>query len=209
MGTWVAGWQRGLEERAGPVLLALALFVSGVILGALAVGALGEADKHELAAAVSAHFGTLAAGRPLAGTAALHRVLGEHLRTAAVFWLLGLTVAGSLGAMGLLVLRGFASGFAAAFLGASMGWRGVLWSAAALLPHGIVAVPALVLMAGGTAHFALAVVRGPARQTRSGWRRHFGQYSGWMARCALLLLAAALIEAYVTPLIMRWSAGLP
>ncbi len=198
---------RGLRARQGPVVLALALFAMGIVFGALAVGALGERDKQELLGAATELFRTLGrTGPPVPPAQALARSLGTHLKSVVMFWVLGVTVVGSLGALGLTFMRGFATGFAAGFLGAEMGWRGVAYAAAALLPHGLLAVPALLLATAGAVHFSLQLLQGRIRQSKAIFYRELGRYSLWMLGAMGLLTGASFVEAYVTPQFMRLVA---
>lgn len=200
----------GTDERVGPMLVAAALFVAGVIFGALAVDSLGQADRRETLSAVVDLFRSLGNGeRPASPLAVLEEAVGEYARTVALFWALGLSVVGSVFVLGETFLRGFATGFAAGFLGAEMGWRGTLYSAAALVPQGLLATPGLVAAAGGALHFALALTGGRARRNHSAFYRELGQYTRWMALSLLALALSALVEAYVTPLFMGLAGRLP
>lgn len=200
---------RGVDQRAGPALVALALFAIGVVFGALAVGSLGEQDRQQLAGAVSDLFVSLGRGAPpVAPGAALLRAVGRQLKMVALFWALGITVVGSLGVLAMMLLRGLAAGFAAGLLGAELGWRGTLFSAAALLPQNLIAVPALVLAAAGAVHFSALVCWGGLRRDRMRFQRELMRYNGWMLTCLGALLAGAVAEAYLTPYLMQLVARL-
>lgn len=199
-----------LEERVGPVLLALALFVAGVIFGALAVGSVGETDRRETMAAVTDLFRGLARGeRPLPPLVALGEAARDYVRLILLYWALGLSVVGSVVALGETFLRGFAAGFAAGFLGAELGWRGIAYSAAALLPQGVLTVPGLAAAAGGTVHFAALLAGGRARKNRSAFYAELSRYTRWMALSLFLLLCAALVEAYAAPVLMGLAGRIP
>lgn len=198
---------RGLEERRGSLLLAAVLFAMGILFGALAVGALGERDRQELVGAAEALFRTLRnSGAPTSPGQAFARSLGVQLKSLALFWALGITAVGSLAVLALTFLRGFAAGFAAGFLGAELGGRGMLYAAAALLPHNLLAVPGMLLAAAGAIQFTVLLLRGHIRQTRAVFYRELGRYSAWMLGVLAVLVAASFVEAYVTPLFMRLAA---
>lgn len=192
------------------MLLGFALFVMGVVFGAMGVGALGAADRLELLNLVLGHFAGLRHGPSAGGSlpGAFVDLAGRYLSLIGLFWLLGLSVVGSLYGLAYLFYRGYAAGFAAGFLHAQLGWKGVLYAAAALLPHNLVAVLAIVLAAAGALDFALALVQGRGRRSRSDFYRELGDYTRWMAGAALLAVVAALVEAVVTPLLMRMAAGI-
>lgn len=192
------------------MLLALALFVAGVVFGALAVGSLGETDRRETIAAVSDLFRSLSRGeRPLPPPAVLGEAVQESVRLVLFFWALGLSVVGSVVVLGETFLRGFAAGFAAGFLGAELGWRGIAYSAAALLPQGLLTVPGLAAAAGGAVHFALLLAGGRARRSRGAFYAELSRYTRWMVLSLFALLCAGVVEAYATPVLMGLVGRIP
>lgn len=189
------GWPRpGLGKRFGPwMLLAEALLLISLIAGVVGAASLPESVRRQVESSL-----TLPPGEPLPGhellTAALRRNLVE---SAVPAWLLGLSLAGFPLAWGILAWRSFQVGFAAAFL---WGWTGSGRRAAllALVPHNLLALPALCLL-------AVALARLSARILFSLWRgrplpRDRALADGLVAGGATIaLVGASYVEAYVTP----------
>lgn len=210
---WLEAWQRrlvaGVQDRLGPAAVCLALFAMGVVFGALAVGAVGSQDRAELALSVRQLVrGMTLSGPPLPPAREFGYTVAAGLQALALWWALGITVVGSLAVLGLLFLRGFATGFAAGLLGAELGWRGTVLAAAALLPYEALAAPATVLAAAGAVHFSLQILRGPVRVSRALFYRELRRYTAWMAGAGLALVAAGLARALLAPHLMLLAGAL-
>lgn len=77
-------------------------------------------------------------------------ILDNVLKTAALLFVLGLTVIGAPLVLGIVFLRGFVLGFTVGFLIQETSLNGLILAAAAVLPpHNVVAVPAIMIAAGG------------------------------------------------------------
>lgn len=188
-----------------------AVLVAGLLMGALAVGSLGAAERQDLVRYLSEFIQSLGAAPGVESQAvAFHLSLGQALQgallQAGLIWLLGVTVVGVAGIFLLAFIRGFAIGFAAGFLAAELGWRGMLFSLAALLPQNLLAVPALLVGGSLAASFAW-------RQVLSRWQRRpfayyqeLSEFSGALVPAALALVGAALVEAVLSPLLMSLAS---
>ncbi len=197
-----------LAGRLGMGGLLAAMLLLGVVTGALAVRGLGSLERQELMDLLGGYMRTLAdpGGAPPAGL--LGRALLSHSKTLVIVWLLGITVLGLPGVLALAFTRGFVAGFAAAFLAGQSGWRGIVFSLAAMLPQNLLAWPAL-LMAG-----ALSLSFG-VRFAQAHWQRRpfpyyaeLGNYSIAMLLPALGFVGAAVLEASLCPVLMALAARL-
>lgn len=203
-------WQRNLEdfvERHSLVLLLLgALFVIGVVFGALAVRSVDTRERAELAVYLGDTLKALL--RPAGGEGGLllKQALWRSAKVLGLLWVLGISLVGIFGVMGLALVRGFISGFAVGFLAAELGWKGLLVAVAGHLPHSLIEVPALLV--GGTAAvaFSLQVVR----SWRQGRRLpHFypalARFTGTLMATGLALMVGGLVESYLSPALVRFA----
>lgn len=206
-------WRRQLDEyleqNSGPVLLLCILFAIGVTFGALAVRSLEMRDRVELVTylnSVMAMLGSLPEGT---GLLLVKQSLIRELKWLALLWVLGISLVGVLGVMIASIIRGFISGFVVAFVAAELGWKGVLLAAAGHLPQTILQVPALIVAASASVALSLQVIR--SWQQRRRMPRFYpalAAYSGTFVATGLVMVAAALVEGYVTPVIVRFVATL-
>jgi stage II sporulation protein M len=184
------------------------IFVIGVVVGALAVKTLPEGQKIELIGYLKIFFQGLVQGPAGADTPALFSaVLLNGAKTIGLIWLLGFTVIGIPFVLFIVFTRGFVIGFTVGFLVNEYIMKGLAFALASVLPHNFFAVPALLAAGVAATSFSLMLVR----------RRQRGQVNivyesvGYTILCLLMLalmLVAAVVEVYISPVFMKLVAGL-
>jgi stage II sporulation protein M len=192
-----------LDEHKGAVLLLVALFVIGVVFGALAVRSLEVNDRLDIVQYLGTNLVRME--HPDEGTQqiVMWRALSGNAEVVLLFWVLGISVVGVVGVMLYVLMRGFVTGFVIGFLAAELGLRGVLLGLAGHLPQSMIEVPAIILTGAAAFGFATMVIES--------WRErhhlvHFYPYLGDYTRRLLVisgtLAVAAVVEGYVsTPLV--------
>jgi len=117
-------------------------------------------------------------------------------------FLLGLTIIGLPLVLVIIFTRGFVLGFTLEFFCFGNAWPGSILALLALIPPNLLSVPAYLLSAVAAIKFSLYLIRG--RQQRD-YRlsEAFLKYLFLMLGFALLLLGAALIEGYFSPVILK------
>lgn len=194
-----------MQEQGGALLLLCALFVVGVIFGALAVRGLEARDRVDLVAYLQEAVRGLDGPGASAGVDLFARSLLGRLKMLALLWVLGISVVGIFGVMLLALLRGLLSGFAVAFLAAEMGWSGVGLAAAGHLPQSLLEVPALLVAGSISVGFSLQVVRSWVQRRRvPQFYRALRGYTGALGLTGLLLVGASLVETLITPQLVSW-----
>jgi stage II sporulation protein M len=211
---WWRRGQRSLEDfvrrHGGVVLLLGALFVIGVVFGALAVGSLDPRSKQEMVRYLGESLSGLSRGgpAPAEGSLMLKAALLRSLKYLVLLWVLGISLVGVLGVAALALLRGFVSGFTEGFLAAELGWRGVALAVAGHLPQSLLEVPALVI--GGTAAvaFSLQVIRSWSERRRvPQFYPALARLTGTLLATGLVLVVAGLVESYLSPALVRFAAS--
>lgn len=197
--------------RRGMVLglVVLIFFVAGVAAGSVTVNFLPVEQKGELGRFLDVSLDRLLQVQGAAPSAEVFgRALAQNLKTAVLLWFLGLFLAGVPLILGLVFLRGFVTGFTVGFLVYQRGWNGLLLALAGVVPPNLVAVPALLtISAAGIAH----ALRRRARPALPGRRRRASPelvaYCLLTGAMTLLLVAASLLEGYLTPIALRALVG--
>ena len=211
---WWRRWQRTLEEflrrHGGVVLLLGALFVIGVVFGALAVGSLDPRSKQEMVRYLGESLSGLSGSGPAPGEGSLmlKAALLRSLKYLVLLWVLGISLVGVLGVAALALLRGFVSGFTVGFLAAELGWRGIALAVAGHLPQSLLEVPALVI--GGTAAvaFSLQVIRSWSERRRvPQFYPALARLTGTLLATGLVLVVAGLVESYLSPALVRFATS--
>lgn len=193
-----------LRRNAGVYFFLTVLFGMGVAFGSLAVGALDGTQRLELTHYLDFFFHVLQdPPENWSPTAVVKQALSGNLRTAALIFLLGLSIVGVPLVPAIIFLRGFIVGFAVGFLMVSRGTGGVLISLLAILPQNILIVPALIVLSAAALGFAARVVNRRRSLSRPLWQI-VAVYSCTAAACLILLVVASLVEGYVAPFFLRW-----
>ncbi len=133
--------------------------------------------------------------------------ISDNLLAGFIIYILGMTIICLPLVLAFVFVRGFIIGFAAGFLAAEKELQGVGVIMLSMLPHNIFFIPALII--GGTASlsFSILLIR---RFFNSNIRilPGFINYTAIMFFVMLVLFVAALVEAYVTPELTRFSASI-
>jgi stage II sporulation protein M len=193
-----------LADHRGAVMLLSALFVLGVIIGALAVRTMDLKERADLTGYLGATLGTLQKAPVGSGMTIFTHSLLVDLKVLAILWVLGISIVGALGVMVLAIACGYVSGLLVAFLAVDMGLRGVLVAAAGHLPPNLIKVPALLVAGSASLGFSLQVVRA----WRAGRRvphfyRTLAHFTWTLAGAGAILVVAGLMEGYLAPSLVR------
>jgi stage II sporulation protein M len=185
--------------------IAVTAFVTGSVAGAVAVRAMPPKQQQDLMGYLDKYIEGILVGN--IEPAAWQSVQLANLQAVAFLWLSGLVVVGVVGILVVLLLRGFVMGFSVGFLVVELQAKGLLFAAAAILPHNLLAVPSLIVIGALGIAFSLRMAFG---QKRRGARERgpVAQYTISVLPVALLMAAAGLIEAFVTPVFIRAVAAL-
>lgn len=202
------------RRTLGLYVFTLMLLGAGVAFGAWAVRLLSPEQLAELGRELGTMLDSLA--RPASAPdprSVLRAAMATHLKTAGLLWLFGAAVLGAPGVLFLVFLRGFAAGFTVGFFIHHHGWLGLLMALGGVLPPTLIAVPGTLFLASSALAYAWLVAR-----TRGPWGRRAARAvrlpEEFLAYCFVALAAtatlmgAALLEAYVSPAVLRWLAAL-
>lgn len=195
-----------------PLYLALILlFVTGVAFGAVATGQLSPLQKTDLTNYLGTMYTSIAEDSQSTlpkGEVFYQSVVDNVVKTTGLFFLLGLTIIGSPLILVIVFIRGFVLGFTVGFMMQEAMLKGLLLSATSILPHNLVVIPAILIGAGGSLSFAASASKALLGLSKEGVSSQFVSTTFLSFCSALLLVMAALIETYVTPIFIHLSKGL-
>ncbi len=183
------------------------IFVIGIVIGAMAVKTLPDEQKSELIGYLRVFFQGLSE-HPEGITdthTLLINVLVNNAKIIAIMWLLGFTIVGIPFVLFIICLRGFVIGFTVGFLVNEYIMKGLLFAIASVLPHNFLAVPAILATGVSATTFSLMLVR----QKNKGKTNLFYSsiaYSIFCLTMLVIMLGAALVEVYVSPVFMKTVA---
>ncbi len=185
------------------------VFMVGTAVGALAVRMLPDEQKIELINYLHIFFTGLAQGTksPIDGGSVISVAVLNNVKTILLIWVLGFTIVGIPFVLFILFTRGFIIGFTVGFLVNEYVMRGLLFALASVLPHNFFAVPAVLVMGAAATRFSLMLVRRRTYNKINLWYEAM-RYSILCLLMLLIMLLAALIEVYISPVFMKAVATL-
>ena len=207
---WELIWRYFLRHLPLYVALML-LFATGLGFGALATQKLSPVQKEDLNNYITAVYASLAESNQEHHHRVelfYQRLKDNVIKTAGLVFLLGLTAIGAPLILGVVFVRGFVLGFTVGFLVQDTMVKGLVLSATGILPHNALMVPALLLGAGGALSFAGSAFRTLLGVSKDGVHGQLATTT-FLAICSgILFLAAALVETYITPILVQLGQGL-
>lgn len=194
-------WRLPGKEHAHLYAFVGALLLVGAVFGSLLVNALTLDQQQQLGEELGAYLTSL--GRNETSDAAAFRdSFLFYAKWLALIWLCGLSVVGLPGVFVLNFLKGMLIGFAVGLFVREMAWKGMLFSVAAMAPHNILAVPALLIASVSAIRFAKYVVRERLFRKRGRLLPAFRSHSVVALAMLAVLCGASLLEAYVSPMLL-------
>lgn len=209
---WADNFRRGLiiyfQDRIGFFVLLAIIVVVGIISGALTAKGIGESTRSELVAYLHEFIRSLNDSRIAVGSPDILRwSLGHNLKTAAILWILGVTVVGFPGVLIVIFLRGFILGFSVAFLAGELGLKGILVSLLALIPQAALTLPAFLIQGVAALSFSLMLFRNRFQRERFAFYHELAGYTLLVLASSVLLLGATLIDTFAVPIFVRLASG--
>ncbi|AGK54782.1 stage II sporulation protein M [Bacillus sp. 1NLA3E] len=196
------------REYSSVYIFVIVLFLMGVIFGAVVVNSLSFSQKEDLFYYLSQFFGQLSDGKEVSANDLFVQSLLHNSKFIGLMWLLGISIIGLPIILILLFIKGMVVGFTVGFLVNQMGWDGFLLSFVSVLPQNFIIIPIFIIMAVISITFSLQMVRRQFMKKIS----HpilplLSRYLVTLVVAVVFLTAAAAIEAYLSPSLMKSVIG--
>jgi len=195
-----------VKNHALLYLVVVGFFALGILFGSMGVRVLHEDQAGQLSHLVTEFIKQLNVLRVDYNEYA-REVVWSNLKILGAIYFLGLTIIGIPVILLLLLTRGFLLGFAVGFLAQDKAWKGLVFAVSSVLPQNLINIPVLLIAGASAVHFSLALVRG--RFSNQGHRvlSQFIRYTVLMVVLALFSVGSGLMQAYVTPVLMKLVVG--
>ncbi|MDF2546442.1 MAG: stage sporulation protein [Anaerosolibacter sp.] len=179
----------------------------GISAGAFTVKALSDVQKQELIGYLRSFFQFINENS-YDTFSILKQSLLNNIQTGVLIWLLGITIVGIPFILLLIALRGFIIGFTVGFLVEQMGIQGLFFALCAILPQNILIIPCFISIAVIGISFSLMIIKNKLMKTyKTDMMRQFVIYSTIIACLFSIILLGALVEAYITPILMKFVSS--
>ncbi|TKC19794.1 stage II sporulation protein M [Robertmurraya kyonggiensis] len=192
------------REHSSIYLFVIVLFLMGVIFGAIVVNSLSFNQKEDLFYYLSQFFGQVSTGKVAASNDILLQSFFHNIKFIGLMWILGISIIGLPVILVLLFIKGMVVGFTVGFLVNQMQWDGFLLSFVSILPQNLIIIPIFIFGATLSVAFSLKMIRKQfMKKLGQPIFPLLGRYALAFLGALFLLVAAASIEAYVSPALMK------
>ncbi|QHW30251.1 stage II sporulation protein M [Paenibacillus rhizovicinus] len=200
--------QSSAKDRLSLYVFVFVLFVVGVVFGALMVNALTLGQQQDLSDDVQQFIVHIQNGTLQQGSETFADRAWFQAKWLLIVWVLGLTVVGLPFVLALDFLKGVLVGFAIGMLVREYAWKGLVFSLASVAPVNLIAVPAFLIASVSAVTFGVHVVKSRFLGRFGPLGRPLLSFTATAAIMLVLLIAAALVESYLTPILLKWAVPL-
>ena len=199
---------RNIKENIGVYFTVFLFFAIGLAAGAFTVKALDNSQKQDLVVYLNRFFQILGSEK-IKSTTILTQSLKNNFQTVIIIWLLSITVIGIPVTLLIISFRGFIVGFTISFLIQGLGWKGLLFSSAAVLPQNIIYIPCLLIIAALSVSYSMQAIKRRLRKGHQVYNTRGNIISFTIAIGVLLIImcAGSIIEAYLSPVLIKSLTG--
>ncbi|KAB2333753.1 stage II sporulation protein M [Bacillus mesophilum] len=192
------------REHSSIYLFVIVLFFMGVIFGAIVVNSLSFTQKEDLFYYLSQFFGQVSAEEVASSNDLFKQSLLHNAKYIGLIWLLGISIIGLPVILVMLFIKGMVVGFTVGFLVNQMAWDGFLLSFVSILPQNLVIIPVFIIAATLAVAFSLKMIKKQfMKRMGDPMLPLFGRYVAAFAIALVFIAAAAGVEAFISPPLMK------
>ncbi len=183
--------------------ITLLFFTIGIVVGTYTIKALSYSQKVELMDYLEGFF-QLFRTQEFNSIQLFLNSFFNNIKIFILFWILGLTLFGFPLILLLLGFKGFVLGFTLGFVIEELALKGVLFIVLSILPHNLFHIPGLLGIGIISMSFSIFIFKNKVKREKIYNKK--GQvitYTITMLLISILLLMASLVEAYITPILMK------
>jgi stage II sporulation protein M len=184
--------------------LLLTAFIIGVSAGAFTVNGLSSIQRDELTNYFQG-FLQLLDNQKVDSGELLRISLTDNFKLVIALWVLGLTIIGIPFIFLLMGLRGFLTGFSSGFIIEAIGTKGALFSLLVLFPKELIIVPCIIALGVNGINFSMNIMKNKSTKllSKESLRTRFVAYSFVTLFYSCFIFFGGLVEAYITPIVVR------
>ncbi|UUZ94347.1 stage II sporulation protein M [Paenibacillus sp. P25] len=156
-----------MKEHLSYYIFVGVIFVTGVIFGAVMVGALSLEQKQEITRYLGNFFSSVEQGA-LTGDvqSSFRESFSMHIKWILIIWILGLSVIGSPLILILDFLKGVLVGFTVGYMVGTMSWKGLLFALVSVVPQNLIVIPTSLVCSATAIAFTVHLVKNRFFQKR-------------------------------------------
>jgi len=197
------------RENLGIYTFVTLIFLAGIVTGALLVRFLDETQITELSEHLSVFQDNIEEKEEeiFEPRQLLMNSYQRNIIFLIITYLLGMLWLGFPFILLILLLRGAALGFTVGFIVYDSAFQGLIFSFAAVLPHNILLVPSYIISSAVATTYSLLKLKGRFSSKHLS-QSYFPQYCFLMVVMLLVVLMGGIVEAYITPALIKISLSI-
>lgn len=180
------------------------IFMIGISSGAITINMIDVEQKKELVKFLESFF-KLINEDSVDNLMLIKQSFKNNLQTFILLWILGISIVGIPLVIALVLLRGFVIGFTVGFVVKELGFKGIIFSIFSILPQNIIFIPWIIVSSAFTLIFSIRFIKDKFTKAYNGnYINSAMVYTLIMSILFVISLSGTIIEAYITPILMRF-----
>jgi stage II sporulation protein M len=184
-------------------LFLLIIFIIGVIFGSIFITILSDTDKSTVTTQITSFFDQIQSNK-IDYLGALKNSATSNLIYIVVIWLLGISVIGIPIIILMMFLKGFIIGFSIAAIVAKYKILGLLGALTYIFPHIIISILVIFMISFYALKLSFNLFRAVVERKSINFNEIVSRYSSVMLISIILMVVASLIEAFISPYIIKF-----
>ncbi|WP_238178018.1 stage II sporulation protein M [Paenibacillus contaminans] len=196
--------QNYTKEHLSLYVFIAVILITGVVFGAVMVNALTLEQKQEIGRHLGSFLQSVDQGLSEGNRDTFFAGLLMHWKWVLLIWIFGLSVIGLPLILVLDFLKGVLIGFTVGYMIGQYSWKGMLFALAGVVPQNMIVLPVIVVCSVTAMSFSLDMIKQRFWQRSGTVVPPFMRYSLTTAVMAMLLIAASIYEAFLSPAVLKW-----
>lgn len=180
-------------------------FSIGISSGAYTVNELSKSQNEEIKDYIQTFFDAVNTSN-ISSSELLKTSIFNNIKSAAILWFLGITVIGISLIPIVIGIKGFTTGFTVGFLIKTLDYKGILFSAIAVLPQNIIIIPCYIVLGVICIKFSLYLIQQKKQYGKNDLKTEFIKYNLLILFILLVSMSGSIIETYITPVFIKTVA---
>lgn len=178
--------------------------VAGISAGTFTVNGLSSIQREELTNYVQG-FLSLMDNQIIDSNELLRLAIIENAKIVLILWILGVMIIGIPFIFFIIGIKGFILGFSSGIIIKTLGFKGIIFSLFALLSKEIFILPAIIAIGVNGMNFSINIIKNKSikHMFKENLKTDFFAYCFVTLFFSLFIILGALIEAYITPVLIR------
>ncbi|MDD2469802.1 MAG: stage II sporulation protein M [Bacilli bacterium] len=184
-------------------LFLLIVFIIGVIFGSIFITILDEPDKNTVITQISSFFDQIK-GNNIDYLKTLKNSATGNLLYIGLIWLLGISIIGIPIIIIMLFAKGFMIGFSIAAIIVKYKFIGVLGAITYVFPHIILSILTILMISYYALRLSFNMLKAVIEKKNINFNKIINRYSFIMLISVVSMIIASLIEAFISPYIIKF-----